>query len=1035
MKKRIRIVTVILGMTLAVWLLSQRAYAQDGLSQPSVNAAAPAATYTVNSNDDTDDGSCNSTHCSLREAINAANSHAGSDTILFDFTGPVAILPTSALPIITDPVIIDAIAFSSGHCPTLTGPADIEVTLSGFAAGNVSGLRLGEGSSGSTIKGLAIILFQQFGVVVEPGSDNNIIRCNHIGIDASGNIGLGNGASGITINGDNNRVGGSSPDDRNVISDNGTAGVLLNSEGAFNVVAGNYIGTEADGVSPQGNSLRGVGIYGSNNTIGGLTTSERNVIADNVADGIWVSDQGGVPTDNLIINNYIGVDKNGDPLGNHNNGVWLREGTGTTVGNSSAPNLIAHNSWNGIRVGEDAEENALRVNIIRDNGLLGIDLQGPGEALGEVTLNDTNSDNDTGANGLQNYPILNSAEVNGRIQGTLAGAPGNDISLFFYTNSRCDDSGYGEGAQFRQAVDVTIPGGGVLVFDFFLSSPLNAGQYIVATAIDISNENTSEFSNCAQVSEATFVVDSIGTVADGNPGDGLCDVPGVPTECTLRAAIMEINGLASNGPFRIEFNIPGAGPHVIAPLNAFDAITKPVTIDGTSQPGAACPDGSTPANLLIVLDGSGMTGVFSGSGLTLAAGSDGSEISGLVIGGFSEQGLVVNSDNNAITCNHIGVNAAGTADFGNALNGIRVSGASNRIGGLSSSVRNVISGNDVSGILLSSGATENKVQGNYIGLNAAGDAALGNTEAGIRLNEATGNRIGGSVGTARNVVSGNGLYGIQLRSLSDGNQVWGNRIGTDRTGTTAVPNQTGIYVRNANSNEVGGDAAEKGNLIAGNSLNGVRIHDAAANNLVQYNTIGLNLNGDALGNGSHGLFLDANVALTLVVDNTIAHNNAAGVAIVASSTQNTVYANSIWANGGLGIDLNDDGVTAHDGVNDADTGANNLQNAPLMRSANPTTGDISGTMEGVPNTVYRLDFYANDTCDPAGYGEGQVYLGNGSVTTGATGSQQFTVAVGGYAAGDFITTTATDPSGNTSEFSICATAGGSPPVYLPLVVK
>jgi parallel beta-helix repeat protein len=361
------------------------------------------------------------------------------------------------------------------------------------------------------------------------------------------------------------------------------------------------------------------------------------------------------------------------------------------------------------------------------------------------------------------------------------------------------------------------------------------------------------------------------------------------------------------------------------------------------------------------------------------------------------------------------------------LNGIRVSGHGNRIGGLSTGERNVLSGNDVSGILLNTGATDNKVQGNFVGLNAAGDTAIGNTEAGIRLNTATGNRIGGSVGTARNVVSGNGLYGIHLRALSDGNQVWNNRIGTDRTGVTAVPNQTGLFVRNANNNELGGDVPEKGNIIAGNADDGLRIFDNAAGNLVQYNTIGLNKDGDPLGNGSNGVLLDANVTATQIEDNTMAHNGAAGVVVLSSSTQNTIYENSIFENGDLGIDLNNDGVTANDVPNDPDAGANDLQNFPDLRSANPTTGEVSGTMESVPSTEYRLDFYSNVTCDPSDYGEGQVYLGTGVVTTDAAGTQIFTITVGGFVLGDYITATATDPNGNTSEFSICAMAGGSPP--------
>jgi CSLREA domain-containing protein len=997
-----------------------------------VSAAALAArqslaTYTVNSTDDVDDGNCNGTHCSFREAINAANSSAGTDTILFDFSGAAAILPTSELPEITDPVIIDAVAFSTANCASLSLDSDLEVTLSGFAAGNARGLVLQSGSGGSTIKGLAIVLFEEYGIEVRQGSDNNTIRCNHIGIDASGNVGLGNGWSGIVVNSSNNTVGGNSIDDRNVISDNGEAGVLLAINSNLNVVAGNFVGTKADGVSPLGNTLRGITVRGEVNTIGGFDANERNVVADNGRDGILVEENGSSVYDNTIINNYIGVDKNGGPLGNGENGVYLQEGSGTTVGNSSAPNLIAHNGQNGIRVGELSDENALRVNEIQDNALLGIDLEGLGEVSGEVTFNDL-LDSDTGANALQNYPVLSSADVTGRILGTLAGPVGDDISLFFYVNDTCDDSGHGEGEQFRQAVDVTIPNGGVLFLDVTLASPLTAGKYVVATAIDIDTENTSEFSNCALVTEATFTVDSTANTADANPGDGLCDITGVSTDCTLRAAISEINGSASSGPFRIEFDIPGAGPHTIAPPNDFDDITKPVTIDGTTQPGAACPDLSNPANLLIVLDGSSM---FSGNGLTLAAGSGGSEIRGLVVNNFPEHGIEVASDSNIIACNHIGIDQAGTTDAGNTLNGIFVTGAGNRIGGQSKSERNVLSGNDVSGVLLGGGATSNKVQGNFIGTNAAGDSAVGNTEAGIRLNDAFENKLGGSDSGSSNLVSGNALYGIHLRAASDSNKIQGNRIGTDKSGTAAIPNPTGIYVRNSDDNALGGNSPEKGNLISGNAENGIHIYDNANGNLVQYNTIGLDNGGASLGNGTNGIFLDQTVINTEIITNTIAFNGGDGVTVLSTSTANPIRGNEIWDNTGLGIDLNNDGVTANDGAGDTDTGGNNLQNYPVLSSADPSTGEIVGSLISAASTQYQIDFYRSQTCDPSSHGEGEEYLGTGTLTTNSNGVHNFSANVGGFNAGNFITATATDPDGNTAEFSACIEATQVEPTATP----
>ncbi|MFZ0544834.1 MAG: CSLREA domain-containing protein, partial [Candidatus Promineifilaceae bacterium] len=992
-----------------------------------IEQGAVSATYTVNSTDDVDDGSCNGSHCSFREAINAANSHAGLDTILFDFNSASAILPSSALPTITDPVTIDAVALTGANCATATDDSDLRVTLSGFLAGNVSGLTLDAGSDGSTIKGLAIVNYEAFGIIVRQSSDQ-IIRCNHIGIDIHGNVALSNDLSGISIDADNVTVGGDSIEDRNVISGNGQTGVLLEANSDFVTVAGNYIGTKADGVGPVGNGYQGVTNWGDDNTIGGFNTNERNVIAANGRNGIYVTEHSGaIPLITTILNNYIGVDKNGDPLGNANNGILIEAGSGTTVGNSNAPNLIAYNNWNGIRVGDGSVENALRKNIIHDNGFLGIDLEVPGDPNGTVTYNDF-LDSDTGANQLQNWPVLQSADKTGHVLATLAGAPGNDISIFFYTNDACDDSGNGEGQTFKQAVDITIPGGGVAFIDLVLTANLPAGKYLTATAIDISDENTSEFSNCVLVTDAVYTVDSTADTGDAFPGDGQCDVVGMSTDCTLRAAIEEINAAPANGPFGIDFDLPGSGPQQITPLTPFPDMTKLVTIDGTSQSGAACPALNGPANLLVVLDGSSLS---SGSGLTLASGSDGSEIRGLVIGTFPEQGIWVKSDDNVIACNYIGIDAAGTADNGNGNNGVRVDGENNRIGGLAVGERNIISGNDLAGVLLSTGATNNKVQQNFVGTNASGTAALGNTEAGIRLNTADSNKVGGVNANARNLVSGNGMYGVQLRGESDYNKVQGNWIGTNANGTAAIPNDIGIYVRNSDNNEIGGDNPDKGNLVAGNTYNGIHLYESADANLIQNNVIGLDKNGSALGNGSIGIILDQGVSSSLILSNTSAYNGQDGIRVLSTSTKNALRYNIIYKNNQLGIDLGGDGVTANDGAGDPDSGANDLQNYPVLDTADGLTGKVTGSLVSSGTTTYSIDFYRSQSCDSSGYGEGEEYLRTEMVITNSGGVVNFTFFFSSISGGDYITAVATDPSNNSSEFSACVEATGQVPTPTP----
>ena len=156
---------------------------------------AQATTYTVNSIDDVADGICNATHCSLREAIDAANTNAGTDTIAFGIagSGPHTIEPTSVLPTITDPVIIDGYSQAGTSANTdpngFNGTLMIELAGTNLSGGDKFGLRITSG--GSTIRGLVINRFTErgggigYGLFLEQGGGNTI-QGNFIGIDVSG---------------------------------------------------------------------------------------------------------------------------------------------------------------------------------------------------------------------------------------------------------------------------------------------------------------------------------------------------------------------------------------------------------------------------------------------------------------------------------------------------------------------------------------------------------------------------------------------------------------------------------------------------------------------------------------------------------------------------------------------------------------------------------------------------------------------------------------------------------------------------------
>jgi hypothetical protein len=489
---------------------------------------------------------------------------------------------------------------------------------------------------------------------------------------------------------------------------------------------------------------------------------------------------------------------------------------------------------------------------------------------------------------------------------------------------------------------------------------------------------------------------------------------------SLRQAILDAN--ANPGADTISFQI-GTGEKAIQLTSALPAITDVVTIDGTTQPGFS----GTP---IIILDGSGVT-TPPINGLSITAGS--SVVRGLVINRFSGNGInITTNGGNIIEGNFIGVNQSGTADLGNAGHGVGVDSPNNLIGGTASSARNLISGNNQIGISIGGvTGTGTMVQGNYIGTNASGTAAIANSSHGI-ITSTVNNTIGGTSPAARNVISGNGASGVAL-SGSVNNQVQGNFIGTDATGTAPLMNSNGILINVANSNLIGGTAAGAGNLISGNLSAGIQIQNGSTSNQVQGNLIGVNASASgALGNAGSGITIltsSSNNTLGGVATgagNIIAFNGSNAVRII-SGAGNAIRSNAIFSNTGVGIELGAIGVTAND-TGDADAGANNLQNFPVLNSV---TGDgvstiIQGTLNSTANTSFAVEFFSNASCDSLSNGEGQTLIGSAMLTTDNCGNASIDLAFPVMIpAGHLITTTATDSNNNTSEFSQCISPGAA----------
>ena len=247
----------------------------------------------------------------------------------------------------------------------------------------------------------------------------------------------------------------------------------------------------------------------------------------------------------------------------------------------------------------------------------------------------------------------------------------------------------------------------------------------------------------------------------------------------------------------IVFNIPGPGVRTIAPASALPTITEAVVIDGYTQPGASTNTLATGTNAVLLIELTGGNSAAGLSGLTISAGN--STVRGLVINRFKNRGIVLqNGGGNTISGNFIGTNPAassGGAATGNTSAGIDigVNSANNTIGGSSPAARNVISDNGGNGVFIATSG--NSVIGNLIGLNAAGDSILGNAGTGIFTQGGSNNTIGGTTAALRNVVSSNGR-GLQIGGSN--NVVQGNYVGTNASGTAALGNHNeGIVVNGA----------------------------------------------------------------------------------------------------------------------------------------------------------------------------------------------------------------------------------------------
>lgn len=1063
-----------------------------------------AAAITVNS---TADNNVRDAFLTLREAILVNNrtlavaslsaqeqaqvvgmpTASDTDTIGFNISGvgPHTIRPTSALPNITDPVVIDGYTQSGASANSNAGFQSLNTTLQIELAGNLTpastGLRLAAGSGGSTIRGIAI---NGFGNNIWIDTHGNAIAGNFIGTNITGTAAMPGAANGVLlISAANNTIGGTNPADRNLVSGNGPNGITIVSAGANdNVIKGNFIGTDITGTIDLGNGLFGVYTAGALRTIvGGVEAGEGNLISGNVDHGILFENNshdgvvqgnrigtdltgtlplgnggGGVQVQNssrvliggtvpgagniiadnagngvilvggnesLVQGNWIGTNDSGVDLGNGVNGVLIVNSPRNQIGGDPGGNTIAFNAADGVNITKTGSFLANR-NLIRANSI-----HSNGELGIELSLPDGPNFPHTfalGANDNQNFPILTSVVESGgttTVKGTLSFLSGT-YRIEFFANAAVDASGFGEGQTFLGSIEVPTFSGEVATFTATLPALPSGQTFVTATATNIHDSGAGTSNNTSEFSPAFAAptVFVVTTTADSGAG-------------SLRQAILDANAHA--GYDRIEFDFPAHDPRHFYYQD--DGIPGQVTLANVTVTTAS------DDTLIEDIDPDWAYSWYSIAPLSaLPDLSDPVEIDGYSQTGASENGNFVNNGLNSVLRVEISGANAGVISTG-MLRSFRTGNvlirglAMNRVQGAA------ISLNQASG---------SRVEGSYLGTDVSGSLSFETpSSVGIAGQAVSQVVIGGTTPAARNLISGNST-GVNVSSIVADNRLEGNLIGTDRSGTRALGNGLGVaFGRNS---IVGGPETNARNVISGNGT-GVAVF---IESIIQNNYIGTDVTGTMdMGNTGYGVSLGINTRDNQVLGNIVAFNGSTGVSIDAGNIVgfgNLVSQNAIYSNGGPGIDLDDNGNQPNDippqsDPPDQDNGPNRLQNFPILTSVvdlGPGTR-IEGTLLSTPDSDFRLEFFANAERDEetfsnsldvkrGEFAEGQTFIGTLDVTTGGNGKFDFSIDLGvdllalpGLGGQPYVTATATDitmeegkPRNNTSEFSKTFPLGG-----------
>ena len=722
----------------------------------------------VNSADDVDDGVCDAIHCSLREAINTANTFNGGGLQFINFAIPpltssseITIAPATPLPRIVRRTLIDG--YSQPGSLVNTDPefsnAIPRIRLAGSAGAPVG---LDVCANRVDIRGLAFTGFEE--------------------------------AIGFQRAGCTNTSGGT--------------------------VAGNFFGLRSDGVTVGSNQL-GIdndSTDGPTLTIGGSAVGDRNVFAGGDV-GIRLNAQDS-SNPRVVLGNLFGSDKNGSVNRGIATAIAVQGNTqNLDIGSVDAPNRFRFNG-RAIAVTGSAREIRFGDNLYADSSVLAIDLGADG-----VTPNDP-GDADSGPNGRMNFPALTQAERNVaglRVIGSVdvPGTPvAGSLTVHLYASSSCHPSGHGEGEQLlgRASVGET--------FDLIVETDADLVALPFITATATHNDGSSEFSACLQATDPPVGI-AVDSNADSLTVDGGCDIVADANLCTLREAMLLANSQA--GADRIRFQIPGNGPHLIDPVALLPVITGGLTIDGYSEtgatPNAAGGDGFD-AVLRIALDAAGLS-----NGFRICT-SEAVEISGIaffagtgpmIASRVNDAGNCASNGTLRVRGNQFGLRADGASSA--VFNAVAASGGALTAGGPAAADRNLFARATNTAIrIVGATAGGSQVQNNLFGRD--GDGLNHPNARDIDIVDASNCTIGGE-GALANRFFNSAVAILVSGASADNNRLYANNFAA-HSGTTAIDlangtSPDGITPNDINDTDSGANEGQNTPVLSGGSASGASI--------------------------------------------------------------------------------------------------------------------------------------------------------------------------------------------------------------------